>query len=185
MSIGRVKLSGRAFHQKVGRDTHFRAIFSIFYQGKGIEYVPLALTYKRGQFTDDHARAMRDLRKFIKQPFGSPEFRKEALDLLYKEVFETVKKRGKNTRMTEELQKRLTAVARELVIHEKTPMPRKGEVLLVTIPFDGNGQVGITNTHRVTLNAKDPMRIIGDTVKDVVTWTTMIYAETYKIQGLE
>ena len=81
--------------------------------------------------------------------------------------------------------KRLTAVAKELQVKEKTPTPRKGEVLLVTIPFDNDGSVGITNTHTVTLYAKDPMRIIGDTVKNVVVWTTMIYADTYKIQGLE
>ena len=57
--------------------------------------------------------------------------------------------------------------------------------MLVTVPFTENGGVGITNTHTVALYAEDPMRIIGDTVKNVVMWTTMIYADTYKIAGLE
>jgi hypothetical protein len=185
MAITKVRISGRKFHQKIARDTHFRAIFSIFLQSKGIEYVQFALTYKRGQYTKDHAEAMRSLREDISHPFGSREFRDSALDRLYKLIFDAVKKHGRHTRLTEALKRRLTFVARELQIREKTPTPRKGEVLLVTVPFTEDGGVGITNTHTVTLYKKDSMRIIGDTVQNVVMWTRMIYAATYKIAGLE
>jgi hypothetical protein len=48
MAITKVRISGRKFHQKIARDTHFRAIFSIFFHSKGIDYVQFSLTYKRG-----------------------------------------------------------------------------------------------------------------------------------------
>jgi len=185
MSITKVRLSGRQFHQKVARDTHFRVIFSIFLRSKGVEYVQFALTYKRGQYTKDHDAAMRDLREHIQHAPGSLEFKESAMRLLYKEIFEDVRKQGRHTKLSDALAKRLTAIARELQIKERTTTPLKGEVLLVTVPFDANGGVGITNTHRVTLNKKDPMRIIGDTVENVVVWTTIIYANTYKVAGLE
>jgi len=185
MSITKVRLSGRQFHHRVGRDTHFRVIFSIFIRSKGVEYVQFALTYKRGQYTKDHGTTMRDLRKYITLPPNSREFKDAALQLLYKQIFETVSKRERHTKLDEALSKRLTAVARELQLKEKTRSPLKGEVLLVTVPFDEHGAAGIPNTHRVALNKKDPMMIIGDTVRNVVMWTTMIYANAYKIAGLE
>jgi hypothetical protein len=35
MAITKVRISGRKFHQKIARDTHFRVIFSIFFIQKG------------------------------------------------------------------------------------------------------------------------------------------------------
>ena len=79
MSITKVRLAGRQFHQKVGRDTHFRVIFSLFLRSKGVEYVQFALTYKRGQYRKDHDAAMKDLREHIEHPPTSREFKEKAL----------------------------------------------------------------------------------------------------------
>jgi hypothetical protein len=99
MAITKVRIFGRKFHQKIARDTHFRAIFSILFHSKGIDYVQFSLTYKRGQYTKDHPEAMRSLREDISHPFGSREFRDSALERLYKLIFDAVKKHGRHTRL--------------------------------------------------------------------------------------
>jgi len=185
MSITKLRLPGRKFHHKVGRDTHVRIIFTIFFKGRGIENVQFAMLHKRGQFSKDYNQAMLKLRKTLQLPSRSKEFRQEVLDLVLKEIFEIVIKRGANTRLSNALRMKLIVVAKEFAKIEKTRMPRKEEVLLVSLPFDEFGHVEIPMTYRVPLNHKDKMRIIGDTVKAVVDWTRMMYAATYKISGLE
>jgi hypothetical protein len=122
---------------------------------------------------------MQDLREKIQQKFNSKEYREAAVYLLLKEIFEAIKNHGDKTKLTPALTKRLVTVAFELAKREKTKTPLQQEVLLVTIPFDEYGNVELQNTQRVVLNHKDPMRIIGDTVKNAIEYSRMIYAGRY------
>ena len=115
------------------------------------------LTYKRGQYTQDHAIAMKDLRKHIGASACLTRISRSGSSITLQTDIRCRKKGGeRHTGSTEALTRRLTAVARELQKKERTKTPRKGEVLLVTVPFREDGAVGITNTHRVTLNQTDP-----------------------------
>ena len=187
MSTKPFRLSGRKFFQKYVRDTHFRAVFTIFLRLEGIEYIQFAVEYKRGQFTKDRDQAMRDARPIIPEGYSekSEDFRQAALKIFSADVFKAVKQHGRHTKRSVAIDKRLVAIAGLLMQAEKTRKPKKGEILLVALPFEADGTMLVPNTSIVNLNPKDPMKIIGDTVKDVVLWTTMIYADVFKISGLE
>jgi hypothetical protein len=178
-------LSGIKFRQRVGRETEYHMIFTIFVRTAGIKYVQFTISHTRGDFTKIRNQAMDDLKKKINLPRNSPEFIEEAMDRLLRDIFKSLQIHGDKTRLTEALKKRLIPVALEVRKKEGERNAKMGEVLLVTIAFHENGVVGIKNTPTVTLKPKHPMRIIGDTVKAVVDFTTMVYAETCGIKGLE
>ena len=167
--------------QKVAKDTHFRAIYTIFYStGSGVDHLVFPTAHIRGEYSADYAAFLADHKHVVSAPFNSQEFKDAIFDLSAVYLRDRIKERGKDLKSggSEALAKRLIAIGKHLLNAEHKRSPKKGGVLHVMLCYVGD-ELKEKLVKIYDPDWKDPVGVFDRVIEDTVEYVSLIYSNVY------